>query len=46
MSYWTVRDVPDPVKQKIKLYAVQKGITLAEALEKIVEIAFSKKKEK
>lgn len=33
---WMIRDVPEYVRRKIKLFAIQRGVTVSEALELIV----------
>lgn len=33
---WMIRDVPEYVRRKVKVYAVQHGITIAQALEQII----------
>lgn len=33
---WMIRDVPEYVRRKVKIYAVQRGITIAHALEQII----------
>lgn len=36
---WMIRDVPEYVRRKVKIYAVQHGVTIAQALELIVNHA-------
>jgi hypothetical protein len=33
---WMIRDVPEYIRRKVKLYAIQHGMTLPQALELIV----------
>lgn len=39
---WMIRDLPSGVRRRIKIYAAEKGITLAEAITEIVYKALEK----
>lgn len=36
---WMIRDMPEYARRKVKIYATQHGVTIAQALEQIINLA-------